>query len=51
MVIERNYRDILSRSDVVLANCAPAAERMAEFADEVHVVPNGCEAPDGRPGA
>ena len=51
-VIERNYRDILSRSDVVLANCAPVAERMAEFADEVHVVPNGCEAPDGTgPGA
>jgi glycosyltransferase involved in cell wall biosynthesis len=47
--IERNYQDILSRSDVVLANCAPVAERMTEFAPEVHLVPNGCEAPDGSP--
>jgi glycosyltransferase involved in cell wall biosynthesis len=48
-VIERNYRDILSRSDVVLANCAPVAERMTEFAPEVHLVPNGCETPSGTP--
>jgi glycosyltransferase involved in cell wall biosynthesis len=51
-VIERNYRDILSRSDVVLANCAPVAERMSEFADDVHLVPNGWEASNGTsPGA
>jgi hypothetical protein len=49
---ERNYRDILSRSDIVLANCAPVAERMSEFTADVHVVPNGCETPDpGPPGA
>lgn len=47
--IERNYREVLARSDVVLANCAPVAESMARFAPEVHVVPNGCELPDGSP--
>lgn len=40
---ERNYREVLARSDVVLANCEPVAEAMAPFAPEVHVVPNGCE--------
>ena len=46
---ERNYRDVLSRSDVVLANCAPVAERMSEFTADVHLVPNGCETPDPGP--
>jgi glycosyltransferase involved in cell wall biosynthesis len=40
---ERNYREVLARSDVVLANCDPVAEAMRRFAPEVHVVPNGCE--------
>ena len=36
----------------MLANCAPVAERMSEFADDVHVVPNGWEASNGTgPGA
>jgi glycosyltransferase involved in cell wall biosynthesis len=48
-VIERNYRDIVSRSDVILANCAPVAERMNEFTADVHVVPNGCETPEAAP--
>ena len=48
-VIERNYRDIVSRSDVVLANCAPVAERMGEFTADVHLVPNGCETPEPGP--
>jgi glycosyltransferase involved in cell wall biosynthesis len=40
---ERNYRDVLGRSDLVLANCQPVAEAMKAFAPEVHVVPNGLE--------
>jgi hypothetical protein len=40
---EQNYRDVLGRSDLVLANCPPVAEGMWAFAPEVHVVPNGLE--------
>lgn len=43
--IERNYQAVLARSDLVLANCEPVAAAMARFAEEVHVVPNGCEMP------
>jgi hypothetical protein len=46
---ERNYAEVLARSDVVLANCAPVAESMRAFVDRVEVVANGCELPDGRP--
>ncbi|HRW36828.1 MAG: glycosyltransferase [Acidimicrobiales bacterium] len=42
---EANYREVLRRSDVVLANCEPVAEAMASFAPEVQVVPNGLELP------
>ncbi|MGH8977233.1 MAG: glycosyltransferase, partial [Acidimicrobiia bacterium] len=44
-LIEQNYEDVLTRSDVVLANCEPVAESMKRFAPDVHVVPNGCELP------
>jgi glycosyltransferase involved in cell wall biosynthesis len=43
--IEQNYRDVLERADVVLANCEPVAKAMRELTAEVHVVPNGCELP------
>jgi len=47
-----NYRQVLARSDVVLANCEPVRAAMREFAPEVHLVPNACEYPpppdDGR---
>ena len=51
-LIEQNYRDILSRSDVVLANCAPVAEGMREFTADVHLIPNGLRAdqPDAHAG-
>ena len=41
--LERNYRDVLGLSDIVLANCAPVQDRMRAFADEVLLVPNGCD--------
>ena len=49
--IERNHEAILGRSDVVLANCVPVAERMRSYARHVHVVPNGLELlPEADPG-
>jgi len=47
--LERNYADVLARSDVVLANCEPVAESMRAFTPRVDVVSNACELPDGRP--
>lgn len=44
-----NYEQVLTRSDLVLANCEPVAESMRAFTPVVHVVPNGLELPDGRP--
>lgn len=44
--VTENYRDILGRSDVILANCAESAERMTDFVDDIHVVPNAAEPPD-----
>jgi glycosyltransferase involved in cell wall biosynthesis len=37
---------VLTRSDVVIANCAPVAESMRELAPEIHVVPNACDLAD-----
>jgi hypothetical protein len=48
-LVEQNYEDVLTRSDVVLANCEPVAVTMQRFARAVHVVPNGCELPTGAP--
>jgi hypothetical protein len=44
--LERNYAEVLARSDVVLANCEPVATSMRELAGRVEVVPNACELPD-----
>jgi hypothetical protein len=44
--LERNYAEVLARSDVVLANCEPVAESMRSFAPLVEVVPNACELPE-----
>jgi glycosyltransferase involved in cell wall biosynthesis len=44
---ERNYREVLARTDVVLANCEPVAQAMAEFGATVHVIPNGLELRNG----
>jgi glycosyltransferase involved in cell wall biosynthesis len=44
--LERNYADVLARSDIVLANCEPVAESMRAFTPRVEVVANACELPD-----
>lgn len=51
---ERNYAELLARSDLVLANCQAVATSMQAFTPRVHVVPNACELPEpggshGRP--
>jgi glycosyltransferase involved in cell wall biosynthesis len=44
--IERNYADVLARSEIVLANCEPVAEMMQPLtATPIEVVPNGLELP------
>lgn len=47
--IERNYGDVLRRSDVVIANCQPVVDAMAPLAESIQLVPNGCELPDAYP--
>lgn len=47
--IEENYRAVLARSDVAIANCEPVAEAMAGLAEHIHVVPNGLELPGDEP--
>jgi hypothetical protein len=45
VTIDANYRDVLARSDIAIANCAPVAERMKPLIGQVTVVPNACEWP------
>ncbi|MDQ3729975.1 MAG: glycosyltransferase [Actinomycetota bacterium] len=45
LAAERNYRDTLGKADLVLANCRPVAEAMAQFRKEVHILPNASEHP------
>ena len=47
--IEGNYREVLERSDLVIANCEPVVASMRELGFEAHLIANGCELPDGRP--
>jgi hypothetical protein len=45
--VEDNYRNILGRADVVLANCEPVRRRMLAFDVDAHVIPNAMEIWDG----
>ena len=47
--LTENYREILARADVVLANCAAVRDAMSEFHDNIELVPNACEPPEGDP--
>lgn len=49
-----NYRDVLRRSDVAMANCEPVRRSMAQLHGAIELVPNACEpgggvVRDGRP--
>ncbi len=39
----RDYEDILSDADVVLANCQPVRDAFSDLRSDIHVVPNGAE--------
>jgi len=41
--LEKSYRDTLAASDLVFANCDSLAHTMSEYAENIHVVPNGAE--------
>ncbi|MEQ1785428.1 MAG: glycosyltransferase [Acidimicrobiales bacterium] len=41
--LDQNYAAVLGRSDIVLANCEPVADRMRAFTERVDMVPNACE--------
>ncbi len=38
-----NYREILARSDLTIANCRSVFESMQEFTGNIHLIPNACE--------
>lgn len=41
--VDQNYHDVLTRSDVVIANCEPVAESMRSMVPTVEVIPNGVD--------
>ncbi len=43
--LDRNYREIVQESDVVLANCESVQKAMEDLGGTVHVIPNACELP------
>jgi glycosyltransferase involved in cell wall biosynthesis len=43
--LSSNYEEVLSLSDVVLANCAPVQERMRWFGADPVLIPNAMEVP------
>ena len=47
---DADYRAIADRSDIVVANCEGAAERIRELCSDVELLPNACEMPSWRPG-
>lgn len=44
--ITKNYSEILSRSDIVLANCPKLVETVKELGGHAHLVPNGVDLED-----
>lgn len=47
--LTRNYKEILERSDVVMASNEYMRDAMRCMGPEIHLVPNGCEYPDPDP--
>ena len=41
--LDRNYAEVLARSDLVLVNCRTVFESMKTFSDNIHLVPNAVE--------
>jgi hypothetical protein len=47
--LTENYRQILARADVALANCPAVRDAMVDFHSAVELVPNACEPPSPQP--
>jgi hypothetical protein len=47
--LNASYRKTLECADIVFANCVPVAQAFADYADPIHVVPNGTERLDEIP--
>ena len=41
--LDRNYAEVLARSDLVLVNCRTVFESMTPFSENIHLVPNAVE--------
>ena len=41
--LDRNYAEVLARSDLVLVNCRTVLDSMKPFSDDIHLVPNAVE--------
>ena len=41
--LDRNYAEVLARSDLVLVNCRTVLESMKPFSNNIHLVPNAVE--------
>lgn len=41
--LDRNYAEVLARSDLVLVNCRTVLESMKPFSEDIHLVPNAVE--------
>lgn len=41
--LTENYRTLLQRADLALANCAPVQAAMREFCPHIRLVPNACD--------
>lgn len=46
--LNENYRSVLSKSDLVFANCESLANTFVDHTDQIHVVPNAAECLLGR---
>lgn len=44
--LELNYKEVLARSNVALANCEAVRQSMSEWFPDIRLLPNGCDLPD-----
>lgn len=42
-LLTNHYRNLISKSNLTMANCVPVFNSMAEFDPKIKLIPNGCE--------